>query len=1154
MADMTGKTLGKYRIVERLGRGGMAEVYKAYQPGLDRYVAIKLMHGYLAEDPDFVGRFQREAKAIAALHHPHIVQVHDFDIESDVYYMVQEYVEGGTLKARLQEARSTKQPITIQETVRILSAICDAVDYAHQQGRVHRDIKPDNIMFDARDRPVLTDFGIASIVGGTRFTATGAMVGTPAYMSPEQGKGYPGDERSDVYSLGVVLYEMVTGRIPFDADTPFAVVLKHVNEPLPMPRTLNPDVPYSIERVILKALAKDPADRYQRASDLSHALQDMLEEETSPAWETPPIIEQAMQAVTPPPSIQKPGTEIALPVEPPIAAIPPDAMTPPPVEAVGVDTAKTSEKKKRPAWLWIVGAVAGVALLFCCTLGGLNMLKRIREQRALKEGTVVVTPGAAALTPTSKDLTRQAVSAAPEPVGQVQALIDQGFEMLGDECLGDLDRALALFEQALAQDANAARAHAGQAFSQFCQGYNNPALDSANRAIELAPDDPLGYYVRGRIQADQEKAEEAVADFSAAIERDPGFARAYYRRALLYVWPLEAYDEAFADLNQAIALAPEMSVAYLERGNLHLWHKQDPQAALADFNRFIELEPDNPQGYAERAVVYENLQDYAQAAVELTLALERAPEEDKPAYYFNRGRDYQFSGQLDKAIDDYDQSIAQSPDVEAYFWRGMAYYQTENNEAALADFDQVLLLGWEGREGAAHHAKGWIFARQGNFEQAIAAYDQAIEYDFDDYAWPFFIDTHPLLDRARAYRALEQYERALDDLNALIEDEGYDGWALAYLERALTYRAMGQRLKAVQDLRQAWELADRQELRDEIERLLAETQEGGQPQEPTTVDCRSADVFCVGMVSTETGINDYGFNYYTWQGVLQAEAELGAVVSYSEPADASQFVAHITEFAEAGYDVIVTVGWTQYEATHIVAAAYGTDSVYIAVDQYQAAEEYLANVVGLIFPEDQAGFLAGALASMMSKTGIIGAVLGPDTVPPVWRYGEGFYEGAAYIDPDIDVLMAYYDGDISQAFVDPDWGYDVAVEMIQEDADVIFAAAGPTGVGALRACVDEDVYAIGVDVDQYDTVPEAQGVLLTSAIKDLGPSIFELIRLAYEGQFPGDSNYVGRVGLAPFHVLEDEVPDEYVERLAEIVRQLHEGSLSTNVPTAKPGE
>lgn len=274
MNDLVGRTLGKYRIVARLGRGGMAEVYKAYQPGLDRYVAIKVLHGHLADEEDFIGRFEREATAVARLRHPNIVQVYDFDVEDGLYYMVMEFVEGPTLKSELKERSVKGQIFTLAETTRIFTALASAIDYAHSRGMVHRDLKPANIMFTAEGQVVLTDFGIARIVGATRYTLTGAISGTPAYMSPEQGQGERGDERSDIYSLGVILYEMVTGRVPFDADTPFAIIMKHINDPLPLPTTLNPHIQEDMERVILKAMSKSPEDRYQTAGEMSKTLRE----------------------------------------------------------------------------------------------------------------------------------------------------------------------------------------------------------------------------------------------------------------------------------------------------------------------------------------------------------------------------------------------------------------------------------------------------------------------------------------------------------------------------------------------------------------------------------------------------------------------------------------------------------------------------------------------------------------------------------------------------------------------------------------------------------------------------------------------------------------------------------------------------------------
>ena len=175
MALEAGETIGKYRIIERLGRGGMADVYKAYQPGLDRYVAIKVLHSFLAEEEDFVGRFEREATAVAKLRHSNIVQVIDFDHEGDSYYMVMEFIDGPTLKAELRERSRMGQPFDPKEATRILTAIGNAVDYANRRGMVHRDLKPANIMFTSEGQPVLTDFGIAKIVGAKRFTVTGAV-------------------------------------------------------------------------------------------------------------------------------------------------------------------------------------------------------------------------------------------------------------------------------------------------------------------------------------------------------------------------------------------------------------------------------------------------------------------------------------------------------------------------------------------------------------------------------------------------------------------------------------------------------------------------------------------------------------------------------------------------------------------------------------------------------------------------------------------------------------------------------------------------------------------------------------------------------------------------------------------------------------------
>jgi serine/threonine-protein kinase len=262
-----GAQLGQYRIVEQAGRGGMATVFKAYQPALERYVAIKVLPGFYAEDPSFLERFRQEARTVSQLRHPNILSVFDFGEQDGVTYMVGEFLPGGTLE------RLLGRPLSVGQAIELLRPIASALDYAHGRGMVHRDVKPSNILLAEDGTPVLSDFGVARIVAGaTRLTATGVAVGTPAYMAPEQAAGDSTTSASDRYALGIVLFEMLTGRTPFQAETPVAVALAHIHKPLPLPRSLNPALPEAVEAVLLKALAKEPGERYESAAAMMAAL------------------------------------------------------------------------------------------------------------------------------------------------------------------------------------------------------------------------------------------------------------------------------------------------------------------------------------------------------------------------------------------------------------------------------------------------------------------------------------------------------------------------------------------------------------------------------------------------------------------------------------------------------------------------------------------------------------------------------------------------------------------------------------------------------------------------------------------------------------------------------------------------------------------
>lgn len=280
---LTGTTLGSYRVLTPIGRGGMAVVYKGYQPSLDRYVAIKVMSNAIVGDQAFLERFQREAASTAQLRQQNIVQLYDFGIHEGISYMVMEYIEGPTLKERLEQQRQRQQRLPLPDVVQIVEDIAGAIDYAHAHGIVHRDVKPANILLRREERltqvlggeqftAVLTDFGVARMLERVQLTGTGATIGTPDYMSPEQAAGKPAETASDIYALGIVLYEMLTGELPFYADTPVAVLLKHMQAAPPSILHAAPHLSVELEMVLMQALAKEPHHRFANATLLAAAL------------------------------------------------------------------------------------------------------------------------------------------------------------------------------------------------------------------------------------------------------------------------------------------------------------------------------------------------------------------------------------------------------------------------------------------------------------------------------------------------------------------------------------------------------------------------------------------------------------------------------------------------------------------------------------------------------------------------------------------------------------------------------------------------------------------------------------------------------------------------------------------------------------------
>jgi serine/threonine-protein kinase len=263
---------GRYEITEQLGAGGMATVFKAYDPNLRRVVAVKMIHPHLSQDPEFARRFEAEAAAVAQLRHPNIIQVHDFASDEGVYYIVFEFLAGETLEAHIGRLDAEERTMPHAEIVKVGTDVANGLHYAHERGLVHRDVKPANVMINFNGDGILMDFGIVKIAGGTQHTATGAVLGTAYYMSPEQIRGETADRRTDIYALGITLYQMATGRVPFLADSSMTVMMMHVKDPVPDVRELRPDVPPGLVAIINKALQKDRAQRYQSAAAMARDL------------------------------------------------------------------------------------------------------------------------------------------------------------------------------------------------------------------------------------------------------------------------------------------------------------------------------------------------------------------------------------------------------------------------------------------------------------------------------------------------------------------------------------------------------------------------------------------------------------------------------------------------------------------------------------------------------------------------------------------------------------------------------------------------------------------------------------------------------------------------------------------------------------------
>jgi Flp pilus assembly protein TadD/tRNA A-37 threonylcarbamoyl transferase component Bud32 len=599
MTDQFPEKFGKYKIVEEVGRGGFADVYKAVDTTLDRTVALKFLEPRLLREPTFVKRFQREAKLAANLKHPNIVIIHEFAWEASTVYMAMEFLEGRTLKEVIRE----EGPLPPSRIVKMVGQIASALDYAHERGLVHRDIKPSNIMVGADDQVTVMDFGIAKAATQTALTTTGKIFGTPEYMSPEQAEGVEEpDARSDVYSLGVVVYEMFTGEVPFSGTTPLSVMRGHADKPPPLPSEISPAVSPAVEAVLLKALAKKREARYQSAGEMAVALQRAVSGAVVEEVEAPPLVEP------PPPERPRPEPE-PVPV-------------PPPAEPVW------------PAlpWKWVAGGGAVVvvvaALIIALTGRDEPPIPTPEPPTAtqIAQATTpapTVTPTATPMPPTDTPVPPTSTPVPPTPT-----------------------------YTALPPPATPV------------PPTDTPIPTSTPTLTRTPTPDPAKDYIaHGNDYLHNDEYQKAIDAYTEAIKLSPDVT-AFINRGVAYS-RLEEYDQAISDFTKAIDLDPHNTTAYLNRAASSI-NSGDYDQAIFDSTKIIEeLDPDNPDAYFSRGFAYSKLGGHIDNAIEdYTKVIDLDP--NNASAYNHRGLAYQAIGDSEKEIEDFREAIDVGIRVEDY--------------------------------------------------------------------------------------------------------------------------------------------------------------------------------------------------------------------------------------------------------------------------------------------------------------------------------------------------------------------------------------------------------------------------------------------------------------------------------------------------------
>lgn len=575
MPFVVGENIGPYRIMEQLGRGGMATVFKAYHAALDRYVAIKALHPAFMEDPNFHARFQREARVVAKLEHPNIVPIYDFAEYEGRPYLVMKYINGETLKARLSEGEIQQDAL-----IQIIEAVGAGLSFAHQKGILHRDIKPSNVLLANDGNIYLADFGLARIAqAGESTLSSDMMLGTPQYISPEQAMGLGElDERTDIYSFGVMLYEMAVGKVPFSADTPFSIIHDHIYTPLPLPSKLNPHVSEPVERVLLKALAKERDDRYAGADALAQAFTQAITAEPRNLTDAViPVAEKtefsasmpAPQAATIPESIFESDH------------IPPQSISSEISYQETLESESVVPEKPRGRFrLWYLPVGIVLAIVACyCGLVGLGAVLDWGDNGQIDPPAAEQLPK----NPLPEPILKSETQRNPEnalSLGEAQSRVD----VAPDDPYSWLDLAEA----------------------QWAAGQSDEAKGSLNRALDLAGDSPDFYFETAATLAENEIWVEASHVYLNAIQhfypgKIPADLLNEFHKAVY--WAAE-YQEAEGEIPIPAIAEVDVPIERVAKAR-YLLHFGDENEALKIVEHILtEIEPGMPEALYLQSEIY----------------------------------------------------------------------------------------------------------------------------------------------------------------------------------------------------------------------------------------------------------------------------------------------------------------------------------------------------------------------------------------------------------------------------------------------------------------------------------------------------------------------------------------------------------------------